>query len=322
NNPEVSANNPEVSANNPEVSANNPEASENSLVITDIGNIQFRIFGPIGPYYFKEFLANAGGSASIEVNLSNIFESISTWKNLSLPPLSSSNLSPLEFPEEGNTNPNFLMGTPDSELIHASSGDNFIQGLGGDDSLFGGEGDDIIQGNQGNDFIKAGAGNHWIYGGKGEDTLVGGIGIDVLYGNDGNDFIYGGDGDNFLYGNQGNDTLIGGDGDEVLSGGKDDDLLIGGAGNDWLFGDLGNDLLIGGAGDDRFIIRKDAGVDWIVDFTDGEDLIGLAEGLTWDDLTFIQGNNSTSIYAGDELLAILNEVDISLINQDDFFGVG
>jgi hypothetical protein len=178
------------------------------------------------------------------------------------------------------------------------------------------------QGNPGNDLIKSDDGNNWIHGGQGDDTLVGGNGSDILYGHEGNDLIYAGDGTNFLYGNQGNDTLVGGEGDDVLYGGKDDDLLMGGAGNDWLFGDLGNDVLMGGEGQDRFIIGKGAGLDFIVDFTTGEDLIGLAEGLTWDDLTLMQGDNGTLIYAGNELLAILNGIEVSAINQQDFFAVG
>ena len=178
------------------------------------------------------------------------------------------------------------------------------------------------QRNPGDDFIKSAEGNNWIHGGLGNDTLVGGNGIDILYGNEGNDLIYAWEGTNFLYGNQGNDTLIGGDSHDVLFGGKDDDLLMGGAGNDWLFGDLGNDILMGGEGQDRFVIRKGAGVDFIVDFTTGEDLIGLAEGLTWDDITLIPGDNGALIYAGNELLAILNGVEVSAINQQDFFVVG
>ncbi len=126
----------------------------------------------------------------------------------------------------------------------------------------------------------------------------------------------------FIYGNQGDDTLDGGDGDDVIYGGKDNDILTGGNGDDWLFGDLGDDTLVGGVGQDRFVIRKDAGVDLIVDFTATEDLIGLAPGLTVDNLTLTQGNSGTLIYAGNDLLAILNGVEVSAINQQDFFTVG
>ncbi|WP_254566337.1 putative Ig domain-containing protein [Oscillatoria sp. HE19RPO] len=299
--PESETNPPELLETPPESETNPLEWVENSLEITEIGFIQLQGFGPIGPSYFKALLAN---------------------EEISDSPLSSSHFIQLEFHEAEKSSNNTLIETSDSDLIQAIAGDNFIQELGGNDSLFGGEGHDIIQGNPGDDFIKAGNGTNWIHGGEGEDTLVGGTGVDILYGNEGNDLIYAGSGDNFLYGNQGNDTLIGGEGNDVLYGGKGDDLLIGGNEEDWLFGDLGNDILMGGEGPDRFIIRKDAGVDLIVDFTEGEDLIGLSQGLTFNDLTFNQGNNGLLIYAGDELLAILNEMDISVINPDNFFEVG
>ncbi len=299
--PESETNSPELLETPPESETNSLERVENSLEITEIGNIQFQGLGPIGPSYFKTLLAN---------------------EEISDSPLSSSHLSQLEFQEAGNSPNNSLTETSDSDLIQAIAGDNFIQELGGNDSLFGGEDNGIIQGNPGDDFIQVGNGTNWIHGGEGEDTLVGGTGVDILYGNEGNDLIYAGSGDNFFYGNQGNDTLMGGEVNDVLYGGKGDDLLIGGDGEDWLFGDLGNDILMGGEGPDRFIIRKSAGVDLIVDFTEGEDLIGLSEGLTFNDLTFNQGNNGLLIYAGDELLAILNEMDISVMNPDNFFEVG
>ncbi len=79
--------------------------------------------------------------------------------------------------------------------------------------------------------------------------------------------------------------------------------------------------LIGGLGNDRFVIRPGAGVDFIVDFTDGEDLIGLAQGLTYNNLTLTQGSNGAVISVGNEVLAILNGVDIAVLDQQDFFEV-
>jgi ELWxxDGT repeat protein len=229
-----------------------------------------------------------------------------------------------------NQGDDFIDAGPGDDLVHggqgkdyivANSGNNEIYGDVGEDTLVGGPGNDFMNGNQGNDVLFAVAGENTLHGGQGEDTLVGGTGNDVLFGDLGNDLIYAGSGNNFLYGNQGNDTLVGGDEDDVLYGGKDDDLLIGGAGNDWLFGDLGNDTLIGGAGSDRFVIRPDAGVDLIVDFTDGEDLIGLAQELTYNNLTLTQGSNGAVISVGNEVLAILNGVNIAVLDQQDFFEV-
>jgi len=228
----------------------------------------------------------------------------------------------------GNQGDDFIDAGPGDDLVHggqgndfllANEGNNQLYGNLGDDTLVGGPGNDFMNGNQGNDVLFAVAGNNTLHGGQGEDTLIGGSSNDVLFGDKGNDLIYAGSGNNFLFGNRGNDTLVGGDGDDVLYGGKDDDLLIGGAGNDWLIGDLGNDTLIGGSGQDRFVIRQNAGVDFIVDFTDGEDLIGLAKGLTYNDLTLTQGSNGALISVGNELLAILNGVDVAVLDIQDFF---
>ncbi|MCT7960571.1 DUF4347 domain-containing protein [Laspinema sp. D1] len=231
----------------------------------------------------------------------------------------------------GNPGNDYIEGGNGNDVIHAGKDDDVILGGEGDDELYGnlgndvilgGNGNDFANGNQGNDWVDGGDGNDILHGGKDDDTLKGGNGTDILFGDLGNDLICAGSGNDFVYGNQGDDTLEGGDGDDVIYGGKDNDILMGGNGDDWLFGDLGHDIVAGGAGGDRFVIRPNAGVDLIVDFTDGEDLIGLTEGLTFNNLTLAPEQNSTWIYAGNELLAILNGVDISDMNQQDFFMVG
>jgi Ca2+-binding RTX toxin-like protein len=64
-----------------------------------------------------------------------------------------------------------------------------------------------------------------------------------------------------------------------LTGTKAKDQLIGGKGNDTFFGKLGNDMLIGSDGRDLFVFdtKPDArkNLDWITDFTVGQDRIGL-----------------------------------------------
>jgi Ca2+-binding RTX toxin-like protein len=239
----------------------------------------------------------------------------------------------------GNDGNDTIHGNPGTDYIAAGAGDDWVHGgkdddaiLGGDDSdrlygdlgndvIFGENGNDFANGNQGNDWVDGGDGDDVLHGGQDDDTLKGGAGTDELYGDLGNDIVSGDADNDFLYGNQGDDTLDGGDGDDVLWGGNGNDILIGGNGNDWLLGDLGDDTMIGGAGSDRFVIRPNAGTDLIVDFTDGEDLIGLAEGLTFENLTLTQGNTGTLIYAGNNLLATINGVDVSLMGQEDFFSV-
>jgi hypothetical protein len=57
--------------------------------------------------------------------------------------------------------------------------------------------------------------------------------------------------------------------------------LNGGEGDDTLIGGVGSELLIGGAGRDVFVLGKGAGTDTLIDFKQGEDLIGLTKGLTF-----------------------------------------
>ncbi|MBO0350759.1 VCBS repeat-containing protein [Phormidium pseudopriestleyi FRX01] len=231
----------------------------------------------------------------------------------------------------GNQGTDYIAAGAGDDWVHGGKDDDAILGGDGSDRLYGDLGNDVIFGENGNDFVNGNQGNDWIDGGDGDDvlhggqdddTLKGGAGTDELYGDLGNDLILGEADNDFLYGNQGDDTLDGGDGDDVLWGGNGNDILIGGNGDDWLLGDLGDDTMVGGAGSDRFVIRPNAGTDLIVDFTDGEDLIGLAEGLSFENLTLTQGNTGTLIYAGNNLLATVNGVDVSLIGQEDFFSVG
>jgi Ca2+-binding RTX toxin-like protein len=85
--------------------------------------------------------------------------------------------------------------------------------------------------------------------------------------------------DDALFGNRGADILNGGDGKDILLGGKGDDLLTGG---------LGNDSLTGGDGNDRFLLSSNSGMDIILDFEDGKDLLSLGNNLTFSQLSFTQ----------------------------------
>jgi len=79
-----------------------------------------------------------------------------------------------------------------------------------------------------------------------------------------------------MFGNGGSDKLCGFEGNDTLNGGKGDDYLIGG----W-----GNDILNGGIGRDRFFLTAGSGSDLITDLTKGEDLLVLAGGLTFAQLS-------------------------------------
>ncbi|QDM28310.1 hypothetical protein FNL56_20970 [Tardiphaga sp. vice304] len=159
-------------------------------------------------------------------------------------------------PEEeihGTDGDDFLIGTPQADVIDAGAGNDIVYGRESSDTIYGGEGNDRLVGGDGDDIIFGGSGNDVIFGGAGNDTLFGEAGDDVLYGEDGNDLILGGDGDDFASGGQGSDHIMGGDGNDTLLGDEGDDVVDGEDGNDHIDGGAGNDVLLGGAGDDMIV---------------------------------------------------------------------
>lgn len=132
--------------------------------------------------------------------------------------------------------------------------------------------------------------------------------------------INGGNGKDTLTGTPGNDRLDGGNGDDTLSGLAGNDTLSGGNGNDSLQGGNGDDSLTGGNGNDLFILARGEGTDTVVDFQDGTDRLGLAGGLTFNQLTINQSSSNTLIRITDnnEVLASLTRVNANLITAADF----
>ena len=137
----------------------------------------------------------------------------------------------------------------------------------------------------------------YLKGGLGDDTIIGAAGYDTLEGYAGDDKLRGG---------LGNDNLDGGDGNDTLIGGQNFDRLNGGDGDDVLIGNHGIDILNGGAGNDLFYLEDVRGRDWIQDFELEEDKIGLADGITYDDLKITGNVNSFISYDGDNLAVVLN----------------
>jgi len=100
---------------------------------------------------------------------------------------------------EGTFGFDFLLGSPNNDLIRGFAGNDTIQGLAGNDLLFGDREND------------------WLAGNEGADTIAGGQGTDT---------IYGGQGDDVINGDRGQDLLIGGEGKDILTGGVGDDLFV------------------------------------------------------------------------------------------------
>ncbi len=162
----------------------------------------------------------------------------------------------------------------DSNGDAIDSSGQLLAGFGGNDRIYDGAGDDIVLGGDGNDWFYAGAGADSYDGGAGNDqvwytTVTSGLTIDMtdptnstgiaagdtfanigsLRGSDFDDVIHLADGV-YGYGGDGNDTLHDGGAREALNGGN------------------GSDVFVMGAGDGQ--------MDWINDFTRGEDLIDIS----------------------------------------------
>ncbi len=135
--------------------------------------------------------------------------------------------------------------------------------------------------------------------------------------------IKGGNGVDNITGGLGSDRLFGGNGKDTLLGLAGEDYLVGGNGKDLLNGGFGDDTLVGGNGKDTFVLASSYGTDTILDFGKG-DFLGLAKGLTFDQLEITQGTdnnaNNTLITnsSTNELLAIVNGVQSNVLTSADF----
>ena len=183
-------------------------------------------------------------------------------------------------------------------------------------TIFCGEGNDRVSGNDGNVGI--------FYGGKGNDMLSGYDKNDILYGDSDNDR---------LLGSRGNDTLFGGKGDDYSLGSDGDDFLVGGRGQNLVYGD---DLTTAGlrsGGKDIFVIEnfgQPGNYTNIMDFVDGEDKVGLANGLSFEELSIAdRGSNLViSLRNSSEPLAIITKtvpgkslLTVSSLTKDDFLSI-
>ncbi|NJK36927.1 MAG: DUF4347 domain-containing protein [Oscillatoriales cyanobacterium SM2_3_0] len=222
-------------------------------------------------------------------------------------------------PEQISLGQDILLGGAGNDFVFGNRDSDTLKGGAGDDLMWGGKEDDLLFGEAGDDLLLGDRGNDQLCGNEGNDTLFGDIGSDQPVGSSGSqDSLCGGSGNDFLSGNEGRDILCGDLGNDTLFGGKDNDTLVGGAGDDQLIGDLGIDTLDGGEGADQFVLFADAGADLIADFTDGEDVLALAGGLSFADLTLEQSGATVVIRVGSELLVTLDGVALSAITEADF----
>ncbi len=195
--------------------------------------------------------------------------------------------------------------------------DDIINGSPFDDQAIGMSGNDLIYGNDGNDLIYGNQDSDSLFGNNGDDTLYSGQHADAAWGGDGSDVVYGNLADDQIYGEAGNDTLY---------GGQDQDLLFGGTGDDQLDGNRGNDTLQGDTGNDIFQFSSNGGVDHIVDFQDGADLIAVQSNINGGGiLTAGDAVNAASQVGADVVIDLaagnsvtISNISIGAIDESDF----
>ncbi|NEO56107.1 MAG: vanadium-dependent haloperoxidase [Okeania sp. SIO3B5] len=146
------------------------------------------------------------------------------------------------------------------------------------------------------------------------------IAPNVTIGTDEDDDLIGTTANNLIYGNRGDDIIQSLDGNDLLHGGKGDDLLDGGLGDDIIGGQTGDDILTGGLGGDMFEFGLGDGDNIITDFEDGIDVIGLEDGLSFEQLTISQIGNDTRI-STQRLSITLQGVEDNTIAIDDFIDI-
>jgi hypothetical protein len=142
-------------------------------------------------------------------------------------------------------------------------------------------------------------------------TIAPNAAAESLFGDRLNDVMNGGAGNDKLYGNGGNDILLGGLGDDEIYGASTNEWFDGGAGSDTFYLNGGNDIVV--------LRRGDDGSDIIHGFEAGKTKFGLANGLTFGDLSIRQADGFASIQIGDRQLARVNWANAIGLNQASNF---
>lgn len=160
-----------------------------------------------------------------------------------------------------------------------------------------------------------------ILGDNGKNTLTGTGVADMIEALGGRDQVNGMEGNDTINGGDDNDKLWGGDDNDVVNGDAGKDQLYGDAGDDILNGGTGNDQMTGGVGADTFVFETGTGVDVVMDFEDGTDLIDLSgvAGVTgFADLTITQVGAEAHIDLGNGDLIRMAWTDAGQLDATDF----
>ena len=181
------------------------------------------------------------------------------------------------------------------------------------DTVFTGAGNDEVDVAMLNGFdnkIFTGSGVNTVYAGS-RDVITGGNGSDSLWATAGNNNRLSGmaGDDDFIIGTSGNRAL-GGDGNDVFT----------------ILASAGTNYLNGGAGADQFWLVSEpgllpAGKQFVMDFTPGEDMVGLRD-VSFSSLSFSQVGGDTLLkVAGTEVGHFINLSVSALNNQTNFAGL-
>ncbi|MEM9061577.1 MAG: calcium-binding protein, partial [Pseudomonadota bacterium] len=218
-------------------------------------------------------------------------------------------------------------GTPISEATGGGTGgdapdpgvvgtdaDDIILADGAANTMTGGLGDDVYYVDDANDLVVEAAGEGWdlVYASV-SYALGDHVELAILEGSESHDLTAGATG-TWLNGNSGANALTGGAGRDRIDGNAGDDIIAGG-------GD--NDILEGGTGNDIFVIEDNAGVDLILDFEDGADLIDFtALNVPFNSVDIQEHSLGTAVTHSQGLLILVGNAVENLTADDFLLAVG
>ena len=218
-----------------------------------------------------------------------------------------------------------VTGSNFADTVPGSTGNDTIKAGAGDDAIFYTSGDDVISGyndNLGDDTLNLSqyTSDQVSFSVSGYDVLIstpdGQITLDrqVLYDightrSNVETIIFSDDtlDEAGIRNRAVNDTAT--SGDDLLSGTNHDDTIIGGTGNDTLIGNNGADVF-------QFVFGD--GMDTIMDFVDGVDLIQFLYGpASFADLTITETPENTVVSYGSDSIT-LEGITAAMLSEDDF----
>lgn len=273
-----------------------------------------RLSGQLGIELLGGYVPNAGDSfviltaGQIELGFGSfVDESITATRQWTFSPTSTAvELIASDKPSSG------------ADQIYGTADPDFLRGYGGADQIFGNANDDILQGDDGADQLDGEAGSDTASFASSPSGVIANLSGTTQMG------VLSGEASDG-YGNTDTLTSI-----ENLDGSGSDDFFFGDGSDNFFDGHEGSDELTGNGGSDTFGLREGDGgptvsdADVITDYTDGTDLFGLLDGLSFGDLTIDDGGTSSteiSVTATGEFLALVQFVPDTAFDSGDFITV-